>query len=282
MKNSSAFWAAWAPYWLYLEDNHLDLESINKLTSDIKEPVLVVGAGQGLLVEELQKRGLKTNGIDLEPLMVEYAKKRRGLKIIQADGTSMPFPDNSYKTTIIATGVIDYMVQKELIKSILYESIRVTDDVGGIIVAFYRFHPKVEQLLRFLGLITDQSAWRAKRTYEMSQLKRFSLLKAIKTESNTGTLRALFSLVKIQLFMPKKEKRATKNWDRIWKLATKELGTTRTLTESVPESLPYRNEDSIRALFSELKFPIRKISDFGTCYIVRFSQEDSYKSIGKN
>jgi ubiquinone/menaquinone biosynthesis C-methylase UbiE len=282
MDNSSPFWEAWAPYWSYLEDNHLDLDSINRLSSEIEGPVLVVGAGQGLLVEQLQKRGIKTDGIDLEPLMIEYAQKRRGLTIIQADGSNMPFPDNSYKMTIIATGVIDYMVEKDLIKSILNESIRVTNKVDGVIVAFYRFHPKVEQLLKFLGLITDQGSWRAQRTYEMSQLKHFSLLKAIKRESNTGTLRALVSIARIHLFMPKKEKKATKNWDKIWRLARKEHGTTRTLTESVPESVPYRNEDCIRALFSELELPVRKIFDFGTCYIVRFTQEDSHKSIGNN
>ena len=43
------FWESLAPYLSHIEDNFLDLESINKLKSIINDPVLIIGAGQGLL-----------------------------------------------------------------------------------------------------------------------------------------------------------------------------------------------------------------------------------------
>lgn len=109
MKDMAGYWEIWAPYWSYLEDNMLDLESIDRLASLITNPVLVIGAGQGLLVEQLQKKGFEVDGIDIDPTMVMYAEKRRGINLIQTDARKMPFADKSYKTSIMATGVVDYM-----------------------------------------------------------------------------------------------------------------------------------------------------------------------------
>ena len=75
---NSNFWEVWAPYLSYVENNHLDLDCIRQLKNHVNDPVLVVGAGQGLIVEDLQKMGFKADGIELNPTMIEYAKKRRG------------------------------------------------------------------------------------------------------------------------------------------------------------------------------------------------------------
>ena len=89
MSDKLFFWEAMAPYLSYIEDNHLDLDSINRLSDVISEPVLIIGAGQGLLVEELKNKGFKVDGIDAEPEMVAYAKKRRNLDLILANGKKM-------------------------------------------------------------------------------------------------------------------------------------------------------------------------------------------------
>jgi len=44
MTGASPFWSAWAPYWSHIEDNYLDLDSVDRLAPVIEEPVLVVGA----------------------------------------------------------------------------------------------------------------------------------------------------------------------------------------------------------------------------------------------
>lgn len=106
MPVSSAYWDVWAPHLLDLEDNLLDLETINQLSGSFTNPVLVVGAGQGLLVEGLTKGGFRVDGVELSPVMIEYAKSRRGLRLIEADARNMPFDDGTYGTSIIATGLV--------------------------------------------------------------------------------------------------------------------------------------------------------------------------------
>jgi 2-polyprenyl-3-methyl-5-hydroxy-6-metoxy-1,4-benzoquinol methylase len=86
-----SYWTAWSLYWSYLEDFFLDLEAINQLAAFITNPVLIIGAGQGLLVEQLQKNGLSVNGIDSGPRIVSYAKERRELNLIQVNTTNLPF-----------------------------------------------------------------------------------------------------------------------------------------------------------------------------------------------
>ena len=148
MKKLTRYWSIWSPYWSYEEDYHLDLDVTDKLANAIKDPVLVIGAGQGLLVERLQLKGFKAEGVDLDPDMIMYGKSRRGLNLIQANAKDMPFEDRSYKTSIIATGVVDFLSDEEEIRLIINEARRVTDDSGKVFVAFYRYHPEVERALR--------------------------------------------------------------------------------------------------------------------------------------
>src|SRR6185295_10956190 len=102
MNQPSAYWDALAPHHASLENNYLDLPSLRRIIHEMNEPVLVVGAGQGLLVEELLKKGLRTDGIDLSREMIQYAKKRRGLTLIEADARAMPFGAGTYETIVCA------------------------------------------------------------------------------------------------------------------------------------------------------------------------------------
>ncbi|MHC4316638.1 MAG: class I SAM-dependent methyltransferase, partial [Planctomycetota bacterium] len=169
MADTEHYWKRWSPYWVFLEDFFLDLEIINKLTIHIENPVLIIGAGQGLLVEELQKKGFQVDGVDLEPSMITYAQKRRGLNLIQANGKNMPFSDRSYKTSV-------------------------TDNSGKVFVAFYQYHPKVEKLFRYSGLITDKGVHLFRRMGEMTKLScdnPIGYIKAFKSEANVGYCSAL-------------------------------------------------------------------------------------------
>ena len=272
MTEMASFWELWSPYWSYEEDFFLDLESIDKLIDTIRNPVLIIGAGQGLLVEQLQKKGFKVDGVDLDSNMIIYAKKRRGLNLIQANANNMPFADNSYKTSIIATGVVDWLDDEEQIKLIINEVFRITDDAGRVFVAFYKYHSKVEKLLRYTGLITDKGSHRFKRMYEMMKLScdsSIEFIKAMKNEANIGFFRAILILIKTQMFLPKKEKRSSKKWSKLWKKAKRELDNPESLIECVPELLPYRNEEHIRDLFSNLNIPIHNIFIYDSCSIVQ-------------
>jgi ubiquinone/menaquinone biosynthesis C-methylase UbiE len=269
MAGSKKFWEVWAPYLSYVEDNYLDRESIKKLIPFITSPVLIVGAGQGLLVEELQKQGLEVTGVDYEPLMVEYAKKRRGLKLIQSDAADMPFDDHSFKSSVIATGVVDFMNDDEQVKKIINETQRVTDKSGDIFVAFYHFPPRVEQLLRYCGLLTDQDIWRYKRSLEMMTLSTPAYLQAVKKEANVGLWSAFLTHLKIYLRLPAKEKRPPKSWTRAWKQAKQDLGSIETILAGMHETIPYRNQERLDSLFKSFAIPIQKMFDYGSCIVVQ-------------
>src|SRR5438067_4460196 len=98
MSHSSDYWDALAPHHSSLENNYFDLPSLRRIIHDIHQPVLVVGAGQGLIVEELIKNGFQTDGVDLSSEMIRYAKERRGLAIIEANAKALPFGRGTYGT----------------------------------------------------------------------------------------------------------------------------------------------------------------------------------------
>ncbi len=165
MTGSSDFWDALAPHHATLENSYLDLPSLRCLLPDIHPPVLVVGAGQGLIVAELQKQGIHCDGVDLSAEMIRYARLRRGLALVHADARALPFGNGAYKTIIYATGVIDFMSDDEEIREIMNEGRRVADPSGNIFVAFYKFSAATEEFVMRLGLLRKdafafRSSWR--------------------------------------------------------------------------------------------------------------------------
>jgi len=272
MKETVSYWTAWSPYWSYLEDFFLDLEAIDKLEVVITYPVLIIGAGQGLLVEQLQKKNFIVDGIELDPQMISYAKKRRGLDLIEADARNMPFANNSYKTSIVATGVVDFMDDEEQIKLIINEALRVTDDSGKVFIAFYKYTPKVETLLKHTGIITDNSSLRYKKLYEMiilSSENPIGFIRTIQNEANVGFLKAFFISIKSQMFISKKEKKEGRKIFAIWKRAKNELDNPQSLIDCLPELIPYRSGEQIRGLFKNLNFSIKNMHCYGSCTIVQ-------------
>lgn len=272
MTDVARFWELWSPYWTDIEENFLDSENIGKLTSLIRDPVLVVGAGQGLLIEELQKKDLHVDGVDSEPLMVEFAEERRELKLIQADGADLPFSDNSYETCIVATGVIDFLEDECKIRSILNETLRVTVDGGQVLVASYKFHPKVEKLMRYVGLITDQDVWCYRRTLEMMRLNLLEQLSIIRSDPDISTFGASWALIRTLMFLSKKEKRGAKNWVKAWEKAKQDLDDPEELLRISPEFIPYRNEDQMRNLFKKLNITLTQIFVFNSCMVVQLTK----------
>jgi ubiquinone/menaquinone biosynthesis C-methylase UbiE len=272
MKEASSYWTAWSPYWSYQEDFFLDLDAINKLAVFITNPVLIIGAGQGLLVEQLQKNNFTVDGIDLNPQMISYAKERRGLNLIQANAGDMPFADDSYKTSIIATGVVDFIDDEEQIKLIINEALRVTETSGRVFVAFYKYHPRVDALLKSTGIITENRSLRFKKLAEMTMLSfenPLRFVRAVQNEANVGFLSSIFILMKAQMLLPKKEKRESKKLSVLWKRAKRELDNPQSLIDCLPELVPYRNREEIKNLFKKLDFPIKNMYFYDSCTIVQ-------------
>ncbi len=264
MANESNFWQLWAPHLVYLEDNHLDLRTINALVEKISSPVLVVGGGQGLLVNELQKEGFLVDGVDSSPEMVKLAEQRRGVKLVLTDGSSLPFADGSYGTSIIATGVIDFLDDDNQIRQIIDETRRVTGKEGKLLISFYKIHPVTERFMKRIGIVNDQGTLRRRRLFELSRLDPKDFIAAIRKDTNLSLFSIIAELIRLQLFLPEQERILTKNLSMILKSADN----ADELIASVSESIPHRNRDSIDALFKKLDIPINELLDFETCFVV--------------
>jgi 2-polyprenyl-3-methyl-5-hydroxy-6-metoxy-1,4-benzoquinol methylase len=142
MTDAAGFWDALCPCMDFLENVlGINRDNLGPIIPLIESPALVVGAGQGLLVEALRRKGFRTEGIDLSPQMVACAARRRGIKLILANADQMPFENGRFKTTIIATGVIDFLNDFSRIQAIIGEVHRVTGGTRKTLCSLHRGHP---------------------------------------------------------------------------------------------------------------------------------------------
>ena len=268
MNKPAKFWNLWAPYLKYMEDNFLNPDTITKLMPLIKSPALVIGAGQGILVEQIQKHNITVDGVDNQPLMIEYARKRRNIHLIEADAANLPFEDKQYKTTIIATGIFDFMTDEEMIESIIKDSRRVTADNGTILAAFYRFPPKFESLMKQLDLITPDGHWNCRKFWQTTRLPPLQLIKTIKQKTGDSYLFTILKLIKLHLTAPKAEKRKAKNLKQLWKQIQKDFDNPEDFIQNSPDLVHYRDKSKIRNLFNRLNIPIHDIINLDSCIVV--------------
>jgi SAM-dependent methyltransferase len=223
-----------------------------------------VGAGQGLIVAELQKRGLQCDGVDFSAEMIRYAKLRRGLRLIQADAKAMPLKGGSHQTIIYATGVVDFMHDETEIKRIIGEAKRVVSPTGSIFVAFYRASAALEDFLTRLGLLNDHMLLQ-REALAINRLESFQMLGWVAKRAGVGYLRAALLLIRMTLFSSLREKVTAVKMKQIFH----KMNDASSLIESAPEKLPYRNEAEIRNLFDRLGVPIKKLTTLRSCIIVR-------------
>jgi len=264
MTCSSNFWDALAPYHSKIENSYLDLPSLRRIMHDIHQPVLVVGAGQGLIVAELRKKGVQCNGVDFSSEMIRYARIRRGLDLIQADASNLPFGKGTYRTIIYATGVVDFMSDEEQIRVIMNEARRIADHSGRIFVAFYRFSAATEDFVIRLGLLSN-NVLRFREILEVYRLNPVQSIAWVAKKAKVGYARAAILSVRSWAFSSWQEKRNAFHMLRIFASANR----ADTLIQAAPEKQSYRNEAEIRNLFTRLAIPIRQLGAFGNCYMTQ-------------
>jgi ubiquinone/menaquinone biosynthesis C-methylase UbiE len=264
MKNSSEFWNALAPYHAALENSYFDLAASRRIVNAIEQqPVLVVGAGQGLIVGELRKRGFQCDGIDLSSEMVRYAKLRRGLTLVEADARDMPFENESYRTVIYATGVLDFMGDEQEIRAILSEGRRVASPSGKIFVAFYRLSRGQEDFLTRVGLLSN-NVLSHRQCLEMYLLNPVEMVSWVAKQARVGYFRATAMLLALSVFTTIHEKGITFRMQRIFR----NPNTAQALIEAAQEKQPYRNEAEITHLFARLAIPIKQVQGTRSCWLV--------------
>jgi len=264
MNHSSDFWDALAPHHSAIENNYLDLPSLRRIVQEIHQPVLVVGAGQGLIVEELQKTGLHVEGVDLSSEMIRYAKKRRGLTLVRADASAMPFNEGTYETIIYATGVVDFIGADTQIQLILNEARRIVTPSGRIFVAFYRISDSLQSLMARLGLLRN-NVLSFKELLALYRLNPIQTIAWAAKKADAGYIHATGLLLRSWAFSTTKEKLAAFRMHKIFR----NLEHADALIDAAPESQPYRNEREIRNLFTRLAIPIRALKASSSCVIVQ-------------
>lgn len=262
MNEQTNFWDALAPHHAAIEDNFLNRASLRCFISEIRSPVLVVGAGQGLIVGELLSKGFQCDGVDFSSEMVRHAKRRRGLDLIQADASALPLGDGAYQTIIYATGVVDFCCDENAIRSMLAEGQRVVKPGGRIFVAFYRSSPVMEHFLHRLGLLNNH-VLRQRACLETYLLTPAEMIKWLGERARIGWWAAAALMLRLALSGTLREKMTTLKMQRI----VRGMKNPRAFIEAAPETLPYRNEAEIRRLFDRLRIPIRELRPLATCWI---------------
>ena len=262
MHQESRFWDALAEHHAAIEDNYLDLASLRRIMSDVRSPILVVGAGQGLLVAELLAKGFQCDGVDFSSEMIKYAKSRRSLDLIRADASALPLGDATYETIIYATGVIDFNGDEEAIRKMLSEGRRVVKSGGKIFVAFYRMSPALEHFLQRLGLLNNH-VLQHRECIETYLLTLAQMLWWLGQRARTGRLGAAALMVRLAMSGTLREKATSLKMKRI----LRGLKNPQAFIQAAPETQPYRNEEEIRSLFVRLAIPIKDSRTFATCWI---------------
>lgn len=264
VNHESQFWDALAPHHAAIEDNYLDRASVRRILGDVRSPVLVVGAGQGLIVAELQSKGFHCDGVDFSAEMVRHAKNRRALDLIQANAAALPVANATYETIIYATGVVDFSSSEEAIADMLREGRRVLRPGGKIFVAFYRLSPALENFLTRLGLLSD-SVVQHRKSLQSYLFSGPQMFRWVMETAGTGSFGAAALMLRLAVFGTLREKATTLKMQRI----VRNMKDPQAFIEAAAEIQPYRDEAEIKKLFGRLNVPIQTLQTLATCWIVQ-------------
>jgi 2-polyprenyl-3-methyl-5-hydroxy-6-metoxy-1,4-benzoquinol methylase len=264
MNHNSHFWDTLAPFHAEVEDSNFDLASVRRLMPEIRSPVLVVGAGHGLIVGELRKQGHQCDGLDSSTGMVQQAKLRRGIAVVQADAKAMPFPAASYETIIYATGVVDFCAAEDQIQAMLREGRRVLKETGKVFVAFYRVSAVQESFLATVGLLNNGEL-ELRQSLELHLLNPIQMVSWLAKRTGQGRVRATMTFLRLSVLCTRDERRLTFRMRRIFR----KLHDPRALIDAAPEKQPCRNQSDIENLFNRLGIPIKQFSTYSSCYVVQ-------------
>ena len=264
MHEQNRFWDVLAAHHASIEDNYLGLASLRHIIGELRSPVLVIGAGQGLLVAELQSKGFRCDGVDFSAEMVRYARSRRTIDLIQADATALPLGDATYESVIYATGVIDFNGDEEAIQRMLNQGRRVVKPGGKIFVAFYRFSPALEDFITKVGLLSDH-VLQHRRSLETYLLEPPQLVRWVMKNAGTGWLGAVALMLRMAAFGTLREKATTLKMQRIFR----NMEQPQAFIMAAPETQPYRNEAEIRRLFDRLGASIKEFRTLASCWIAQ-------------
>lgn len=270
--DTDRWWSTWAPLWDRIEDRHFGTRTTDSLMGYIKPEVLVIGAGLGLIVRHLAKKNINAVGLDINPDMVQMAKDKYGIDIVEGDARQLPFPDRSFNTAIISSGVVDYGADGPLIKSFFDETSRVCRDGGAVLAAFYRLPPRIEKIYRRIGVIDKKDTYHMDRIFtidEVSAKNPLLCIPHIKRWTGKFFIRILFEWMWIGLTLPFGPLIRERDWMRDNITFAESIGVKKEdLIASVPDAIPYRTKSNIEKLLAGIDVVYREIKEFDDCSVV--------------
>lgn len=268
------YWDSMSPYLDSIENLFgINIRNLDPLYRFMQSPVLVVGAGQGLLVEVLRQKSFVAEGVDLSSQMVEFAEKRRNIKLFHANANKMPFQDKQFASSIVASGVIDFLNDSDQIRMIINEVKRVTSQQGRIFVTFIGFTPADENLLRYAGVITPNDNLRMGAVIRTTLAGKNPAM-VLGKELHRNRLGIMLRIIRSAMSLPKARLMAVLKAvkDVRKKIESGELPDPKTFLDSVPEQVPVRNKDQIHKLFKDLNISLKNTFTFDNCTIVQLSE----------
>lgn len=184
----------------------------------------------------------------------------------------MPFRDAGFKTTLIATGVLDFLADENGISAILNEARRVTRIQGNIFVAFFGATPQAEELAEYTGLLSEGSL-------DLGTLGRIfaepgNPARKIVAQTLRNPDRSIPGLLsrwlRAFLSMPGRTFRRARSARVLMKKAgAGEVPALEKLLHHLPERMLLRSSGQIRGILASAHFPPRSIIESDNCKIAR-------------
>jgi ABC-2 type transport system ATP-binding protein len=253
-----------------LEQRHLDQNMADVLAPMCASPVLVVGAGQGVVQGRLQELGLEVWGLDYCAEMARAARRRRGLQVALGDAGRLPWATGRFESVIVSTGVLDFIDGRDEWRAIVGETQRVTRPRGRIFFSFSQLAPTVEQLYRDLGIIAD-GRYFMRRPFELMERARqrpIECLPMIRRWAGAGRWHALRQWLRLGFARPAELRDDERRLLELWRQAEAEGLDRQQLIDVVPEVVPYWHETELRQRFDEAGLPCRQLTRHVGCVVV--------------
>jgi SAM-dependent methyltransferase len=96
-----------ASIWVAFENMGMTGRHLDNFLAFLRSPILIIGAGHGLLAEHLKAKGHSVIAVDYSAEMARWAWLRRGVVSVVARAEALPMPSGFFGTVVVATGVLD-------------------------------------------------------------------------------------------------------------------------------------------------------------------------------
>jgi ubiquinone/menaquinone biosynthesis C-methylase UbiE len=134
-KMQQQFWDDQAAHWDGRRNGQgLQPHHIDSMAPWLTDPVLLIGAGRGMILQALRAAGYAASGVDWSANMVAEAQREGIFGISRGDADHLPYGNQSFPTVIISTGVLLPTHTRDRREAYLGEAWRVLMPAGHLML----------------------------------------------------------------------------------------------------------------------------------------------------